>query len=259
MNILFNILYHLRKLVRGWRWLHRHLTEMLVSNLMQNYSPVLSIDESINYIINHRVSVSRFGDGELKLTRNIKKNAADGYQDNSQLLHKRLNEILYCNINNLHIAIIHPPTRCGYRWQKDNPANNYQLLIKLGNSIPFICPPPRLNADLSSSTNINLLKKIWANREIVLVTNSDTKNQADEIKIFDNANSIEFILVTKTQAFANYTEILHMAKHYPQDKLFLLACGMTATVLAYDLHIGGYQAIDIGAMINRNYSAPHNK
>ena len=47
-------------------------------------------------------------------------------------------------------------------------------------------------------------------------------------------------------AFAKYDEILTEAKKISKDKLFLLALGPTATILAYDLYKEGYQAVDVG-------------
>lgn len=47
-------------------------------------------------------------------------------------------------------------------------------------------------------------------------------------------------------AFDRYEEIYNEAVKQPKDKLFLIALGPTASVLAYDLAMKGYQAIDIG-------------
>ena len=39
---------------------------------------------------------------------------------------------------------------------------------------------------------------------------------------------------------------LETALRQPQDRLVLIALGPTATILAYDLYLAGYQAVDIG-------------
>ena len=41
-------------------------------------------------------------------------------------------------------------------------------------------------------------------------------------------------------------EIYSEALRQPEDRLFLIALGPTASVLAYDLAVQGYQAVDIG-------------
>ena len=48
-------------------------------------------------------------------------------------------------------------------------------------------------------------------------------------------------------AFSNYDEIYStIIDRVPQSDLVLIALGPTATVLAYDLFLAGYQAVDIG-------------
>lgn len=64
--------------------------------------------------------------------------------------------------------------------------------------------------------------------------------------LFDNARSIVRILCPAESAFDRYEEIYNEAIKQPKDKLFLIALGPTAGVLAYDLAMQGYQAIDLG-------------
>ncbi len=64
--------------------------------------------------------------------------------------------------------------------------------------------------------------------------------------LFSNAKSIKRILCPAENAFEKYDEILQAAKQYGDNTLILIALGMTATVLAYDLAAAGYWAVDIG-------------
>ena len=64
--------------------------------------------------------------------------------------------------------------------------------------------------------------------------------------LFDNVGSIVRILCPAESAFDRYEEIYNEAVRQPKDKLFLIALGPTASVLAYDLAMQGYQAIDLG-------------
>ncbi len=64
--------------------------------------------------------------------------------------------------------------------------------------------------------------------------------------LFDNAGSIRRILCPPRNAFERYDRILNEALKVEKEVLFLIALGPTATVLAYDLHNAGYQAVDIG-------------
>ena len=64
--------------------------------------------------------------------------------------------------------------------------------------------------------------------------------------MFSGAESIQRIIGPAENAFHAYDKILECCKDQAKDKLFLLALGPTATVLAYDLCKMGYQAVDIG-------------
>ena len=64
--------------------------------------------------------------------------------------------------------------------------------------------------------------------------------------LFDNARSIRRILCPAENAYDRYSEILAEAKKLPTSKTLLIALGPTASVLAYDLALAGYHAIDIG-------------
>lgn len=58
--------------------------------------------------------------------------------------------------------------------------------------------------------------------------------------------SIRRILCPAENAFDRYEEILKECLKQSRDKLFLIALGPTASVLAFDLAREGYHAVDIG-------------
>ena len=65
--------------------------------------------------------------------------------------------------------------------------------------------------------------------------------------MFSNASSIKRILCPAKNAFDRIKEIeSSVLKFGNKGEIILLALGMTATVLAYDLTLYGYQAVDIG-------------
>jgi glycosyltransferase family protein len=92
---------------------------------------------------------------------------------------------------------------------------------------------------------ISLLQQIWDNKEIVIVE-GDRSRLGIGNNLFDNASSIRRILCPATSAFDKYEHILNTVKTISNNNLILIALGPTATVLAYDLHQCGYQAVDIG-------------
>ena len=89
------------------------------------------------------------------------------------------------------------------------------------------------------------LKKIWADRKCVFIEGKYTALGVGN-DLFSGAESIQRIIGPAENAFHAYDKILECCKNQAKDKLFLLALGPTATVLAYDLCKMGYQAVDIG-------------
>ena len=92
---------------------------------------------------------------------------------------------------------------------------------------------------------IDNLKRIWNNREIIIVEGEKTKLGVNN-DLFDNAKKINRIIVPSRNAFNAYDKILEAIKNISKEKLFILSIGPTATVLAKDLVELGYQAVDLG-------------
>ena len=89
------------------------------------------------------------------------------------------------------------------------------------------------------------LQKIWAGREIVLVEGKFSRLGTGNT-FFKNAKQIERIICPATDAFSKYETILNVVSKQDKSKLILIALGHTATVLAYDLALLGFQSIDVG-------------
>lgn len=89
------------------------------------------------------------------------------------------------------------------------------------------------------------MQAIWQNRNIIFIEGEKSRLGVGN-DLFHNAKSIKRILCPPTSAFDKYDSIINEAVKQNKDVLFLIALGPTATVLAYDLHKKGYQAIDIG-------------
>jgi hypothetical protein len=89
------------------------------------------------------------------------------------------------------------------------------------------------------------IKEIWRNRDITIICGK-TVFDAIEVNIFDCAKSIEYQYAPSLNAFEIYDDLLMKAKQISKERLVIVILGPTATVLAYDLAIEGYQAIDFG-------------
>ena len=221
----------------------------------QNIVPtVASIDETIRHITEGNRSISRFGDGEMLLTSPSK---SIGFQEGSPLLAKRLREVLVSHEEGHLVAI--PDVFSGlnrYRRKCRRFQRTHffiygiwwdQLLIpgrKYENA--FLSRP---NMDYTSKEHcarwFRELKTIWEGRDIVFIEGAMSRLGVGN-DLFDNAGSIRRILCPPRNAFERYDRILNEALKVEKEVLFLIALGPTATVLAYDLHKAGYQAVDIG-------------
>jgi glycosyltransferase family protein len=90
------------------------------------------------------------------------------------------------------------------------------------------------------------IKKIWDNKDILLIEGEKSRLGVGN-DLFDNVHSIKRILAPNTEAWDYYNDIVkEVGKYNPKEYLILLALGPTATIMAYDLAIKGYQTIDIG-------------
>ena len=90
------------------------------------------------------------------------------------------------------------------------------------------------------------IKRLWQNRNLIIVEGEYSRLGVGN-DLFDNCVSIRRILCPSKNAFGSYSAIYQaVAKHASRTDLIIIALGMTATVLAYDLSENGFQAIDIG-------------
>lgn len=93
---------------------------------------------------------------------------------------------------------------------------------------------------------INALRSIWDGRDILIVEGELSRIGVGN-DLFDDCRSIHRILCPKTNAFSRYNEILtRTIETAKPETLIILALGHTATVLAYDLSLSNYQALDLG-------------
>ncbi len=214
---------------------------------------VASIEETITKIINNRSSISRFGDGEILLIEN----KAIGFQSANLELSIRLKEILLSNEDN-HLIGISDVFNDLYRYNRKARRfwrTHFYLYGYVWNRYlrkdylyynTFVTRP---YMDFQSKQKCEewfiMLKRIWCNRNIVFIEGEKSRLGVGN-DLFSNAKSIRRILCPSENAFNKYDKIMLEATKLDKDSLILIALGPTATVLAYDLYLAGYQAIDAG-------------
>jgi glycosyltransferase family protein len=217
------------------------------------FPKVLSLEETIDNIINNKVSVSRFGDGEF----NLMSMQSIGFQEADQLLSQRLKEILVSNPKNCIICI--PGTLSTLRgmtfkaqimWMHliGNYYKNYKAYLNVSRTYPnaLFTRPYMDIADKSNSEKLfRKLKNIWNQRKILIIEGEASRLGIGN-DLFSNSLEIKRIVTSSSNAFLHYSDILNFTKTVNKEYLILIALGPTATVLSYDLSSLGYQAIDIG-------------
>ena len=217
---------------------------------------ILNSIDSIKYIIEHKCSVSRFGDGEFIM---LLGGGYDDYQGADQKLAKRLKEVLVSTDAPNHIVGLPMPLKhtIGLR-PSSRDFWDYFTLRKGVSLLPYLSTT-RLYIDTQLSrfyimytdkshcgNQLNLLKAIWNNQDVVIIEGTKSRTGIGN-DLYDNVKSLSRILGPATDAFSMYDEMLEaIVKHVSKDKLILLSYGPTATILAYDLAKLGYWAIDIG-------------
>lgn len=221
---------------------------------------ILNFKQTIEYIKKHDCSISRYGDGEFGLI--LKTNNPD-FQSKNIELEKRLAEICKTRDNRVLICIPHnflSTIDCNdfakkfwdwWIWHNNNIIQVAKLLgLNRKHKIIFgdaqITRPYMDWKDKSqSSMKFDLLKSLWANKDILIVEGENTRLGVGN-DLFDQCQSIKRILCPAKNAYDKYNEILNYVKMYSNNKLVIIALGPTATVLAYDLGVNNIQALDIG-------------
>ena len=214
---------------------------------------VVSIRATIQYIVDTKCSVARYGDGEMKLImgNNI------SFQKLYPKLKERLSTILSSNDSNLVVCVpnifesldIYTDhdkafwreylSRSRKKWYKllDKNRTYYDAFVSR-------CYLPYRDKS-GAAECFRMWRHLWNNRDLLIVEGAKTRFGVGN-DLLDNAKSIRRILGPVINAFDKYEDILNEVVKYDKECLILIALGPTATILAADLSSLGYQAIDIG-------------
>jgi glycosyltransferase family protein len=206
-------------------------------------------------IFTDKASIGRFGDGELRVCIRGKIKS----QDYDVQLRKRLIEVLTTDLDGFLVGI---PRVYGRKddydakrhWERffkkqngfhkylDTSKQYYSAFISRMESSP----------QLRLKTYWTLGKLIWQNKD-VLVVEGDHYQFTDASKrtdLLDGCKTVTTLLGPRKNAFGRYDRIFKAICTHPKSTIILLSLGATATVLAYDLHKAGYQALDLGKTNN---------
>ena len=219
---------------------------------------ILSSEDSIKYIIEHRCSVSRFGDGEFDIIQGRN----EGYQTPNEKLALLLKQVLTSMDAPNHMVAIPLPLKDVSKIAVKVTKEFWGYFdLKHGKEVHSLLSSQRVYLDTQlsrfyymyrnraySERILKQLQEIWNEKDIVIIEGTQTRSGVGN-DLYDNARSVKRILGPATNAIDKYDEMLDaICKYVDKNKLILLSYGPTATILAYDLAKLGYWAIDLGHM-----------
>lgn len=217
---------------------------------------MMNRQETLDYILDKKCSIVRFGDGEL-----ISICGKDpGFQVISDDFVRRLRESI-TDVSNPEILVCLPDFLVnsvqkervfdntfwryrhfyGYRKIWDQYINPSYLYGDSNVSRPYIEYRDKSNV----GAFYDKFKKIWEGRDIILCEGEKSRLGVGN-DLFDGAKSVKRILCPQSQCYDKYDDILNEIKKYSTDHLILLSIGPTASIMPRDLVPLGYQALDIG-------------
>lgn len=233
-----------------------YLKYEIQADLKDLFTPkILTTIETVERIINNRMSISRFGDGEFLLIKGV----SIPFQKSSNTLSARLEEVLTSTIQNLDVGL------AGGMCVSTKNLNEFDknfIRTFWGNNIDWIMKlidRDRVYANSGftilpdSQEKYEHIRAIWKDRDITVIC-GDRVFKKVKYNVFDNAKSVEYQYAPTINAFEEYDKILARAQQIDKNRLVCIILGPTATVLAYDLTKTGYQALDLGHIV-KSYDA----
>ncbi len=221
---------------------------------------VKSSEELLNYIIEKKASLCRFGDGEFEIMRGKER---PWYQNADRGLSNRLQDIIRSDHANIAIAIANNfgSLDC-YTEEAANAIRQYLYGGTRGQVMKFfdrgrfyydayVSRPYIIYRDKSHAKVIfDLFQKVWHNRKLLIVEGENTKTGVGN-GLFQNAKRVRRVICPGANAFSQYQRILNTVQNLAEkEELVIASLGPTATVLAYDLGMGGLQTLDVGQIDN---------
>lgn len=231
----------------------RYIIDDLYSGM--HWKPqILSTKEAIDLVVSNKLSLIRFGDGEMRLMLG----KGIGYQKSNKLLADRLIGVLKEHNSNILVGIpgtltsMDNLTTESYRFWKDYMSINRRMWYKILNRNSIYCDACltrfylRHQEKSVCDEHFNQLRRLWQDRDIVIVEGEYSRLGVGN-DCFENARTIKRILCPSENAFSSYTKILQTTQENSnKSDLIIVALGPTAKILVNDLAEDGFQALDLG-------------
>jgi glycosyltransferase family protein len=251
MNV-FNLRYG--KVFKIPRFFAKHFLSLFYPLIIRVYPlpKIKSKEETIQKILDEGCSIVRYGDSEILF---IAEKLNLPYQEYDPMLARKMADILRSHHDRILVGLPN-----GYL-----PPSQKKPTILWRSQIVWNYPTFRKQLDLNkqyfnasitrlyyNSENIErtkrlfaMIRKIWENRDVVLIEGEKSRLGVGN-DLLSNSKSVVRILGPMHHAFRRYDCLFAEALKHDRSKLILVAMGPTAKVLAYELALEGFQAIDIG-------------
>lgn len=255
------LLEYTKGLERDLQLLNRNMKYEILDKRNQetiSYPVIRSSEEAIEEILQNKKSLVRFGDGEFatmegqiraKFQTEVDQKLAGRLYQVLQNKEEGIITAIADNYGNLDEYTVNSQREIRAYMAPEVRESHMRLLLpgKVYYNA-YLSRPYAMYADKDPETlreKFLRLRCLWEKRECVFIEGEKTRMGVGN-DLFDNAKSIVRILAPAQNAFRVYEALFAAAKQCRKDVLFLLALGPSATVLAYDLAMAGYQALDIG-------------
>lgn len=246
-DLLFDIRWELkeqRKYLEGFR--AHSSTEMFAEIREFTDAQQLSFEDTMRRVASERLSMARFGDGELKIMLRPQYNLR--FQPWSAELAGDLRAVLSMDGYDPGRLLVGFP----YTFRDAHWTSVWQDIW------PEV--KPLLRADIKYGTahvsrpiffthlgkrGTQLWRDVWEGQNVVIVTGEGSRFHV-EPELFDNTKSIEFVYTKPRDAYSDLPRLMEELDKQDPDKLYLLALGPCATLLAAWLSQRGRWAVDMG-------------
>ena len=208
----------------------------------------MSMPETIDAVIDQRLSLTRFGDGELMMMVNPMHHL--GFQTNSPELQEDLKNALNPNwMAPGRILVAMPPIFRGNphwmtTWITTWEFVKEQLDPKRRYGHSLITRPEFFKRHGKDA--VAQWRRVWQGRDVLIVTGKGSRFDIIP-ELFEGAGQIRFLHTVPEHAYAHRQSVVSaVQKLADPNTLVLLSLGPTATVLAHQIAALGLQALDIG-------------
>lgn len=219
------------------------------------FPKIMNWNETIDYIVNNKVSISRYGDGEIAW---LSGSSGVDFQRKDFSLALRLREVLSSELDG-HLTCVPKiitdtselNEKSKFFWESNTGhwGGTWKKYMRRNFYGDANISRPLLGWKDLNFSRLEKTKEIWKNRDVVIVEGEESFWGVGN-DLLDDVVSLERIIVPAKNAWDIYDKIKKSITEKIKDRkietLVLLAIGPTATILAYDLTKEKIQAIDIG-------------